>query len=540
MGDANNAAAEVVPQIPVIQGPPVYTVAQAMERCGFSPEAGRNHPINEATTAAKELFGNTFRNVTLTTTDQLKANFKALANLSATQGKIAAKPSQVRNVKAFHWWVKHEMILGRDPSSVQFDASDEHVETLLTMEEEMTLFLRSAETEPAKPDKLKESTRWEDWKNVFISHLRCKAGVKGYPLTYIIRDNDTPDTSPKDSVLDLYVAAAPLNGRVFEQDTRTVHNIIQSLIAGNRNAEGKLAPLVDDLDGRKDFQALVDHYEGTGPDAMDLQKANNFIAKQYYGGEKSRDMCWDVFEAKLVASFVALERHYGVGHCSPQYQLDVLMEKVQAPFLSLAKETLEAQRKHGEKELTFAQALKHFRDKVNTIHGPGRPAPKANRRVAQVGGKAHKQKGKPKAAKGRKAQTKFKHPKLYDITLTDGTKLAYHPSYNYTDEQKDLFKPADMQKYKQARRDYWEKKNGGGNKSGSGRDANQQLSEMNSTMTNGFERMVASINEMGSRIPGVVSTDGAATAASSIGTTVMGGRNEQHALRRGGQRSGDG
>ena len=246
--------------------------------------------------------------------------------------------------------------------------------------------------------------------------LEMQNWVKGYPLTYIIRDNDAPDTSPKDSVLDVYVAAAPLNGRVFEQDTRTVHNIIQSLIAGNRNAEGKLAPLVDDLDGRKDFQALVDHYEGTGPDAMDLQKANNFIARQYYGGEKSRDMCWDVFEAKLVASFVALERHYGVGqHCSPQYQLDVLMEKVQAPFLSLAKETLEAQRKHGENGLTFAQALKHFRDKVNTIHGPGRPAPKANRRVAQVGGRAHKQKGKPKAAKGKKAQTKFKHPKLRTV-----------------------------------------------------------------------------------------------------------------------------
>ena len=152
------------------------------------------------------------------------------------------------------------MILGRDPSTTQFDASPQHVETLLAMEEEMALFLRSAEAEPAKPDKLKESTRWEDWKNVFISHLRCKPGVKGYPLTYIIRDNDEPDTTPRESVLDLYVAAAPLSGRVFEQDARTVHNIIQSLIAGNRNAEGKLAPLVDDLDGRKDFQALVDQH----------------------------------------------------------------------------------------------------------------------------------------------------------------------------------------------------------------------------------------------------------------------------------------
>ena len=339
--------------------PPVNPVEAAMEACGFSrtPNARAGHPAGEAAFAAMELFGNTFRHVELTTSDQLKANFKALANLTVAQGKIAARPSQVRNVRAFHWWVKHEFVLGRDPATGTFDADPVNVQRMLEMEEEMAMFVRSAETEPAKPDKLKETSRWEDWKNVFISHLRCRPGVKGYPLTYIIRDNEVPDISPKPNVLDLYVAAAPLHGTVFEQDTKTVHNIIQSLIAGNRNAEGKLAPLVDELNGRRDFQALVDHYEGTGPDAMDLQKANNFIAKHYYGGEKSRDMCWDVFESKLVASFVALERHYGAGHCSPGYQLDVLMDKVQAPFLSMAKETLEVQRKHGQ-GLTLAQAYR--------------------------------------------------------------------------------------------------------------------------------------------------------------------------------------
>ena len=65
-----------------------------------------------------------------------------------------------------------------------------------------------------------------------------------------------------------------------------------------------------------------------------------------------------------------------------------------------------------------------------------------------------------------------------------------------------------------------------------------QLSEMTSTFTQGFDRVVASINEMSSRVPTMVSTDGASAAASTIGTTVMGGRNEQHALRRGAQGTG--
>ena len=89
--------------------------------------------------------------------------------------------------------------------------------------------------------------------------------------------------------------------------------------------------------------------------------------------------------------------------------------------------------------------------------------------------------------KGKKNQFKTKIPKLYDITLTDGTKLAYHPSYHFSDEQKNLMQPADLKKYKQARYDYWKKKNGGGT-GGSGVDSNQ-LSEMTSTMVNGFERM---------------------------------------------------
>ena len=51
-------------------------------------------------------------------------------------------------------------------------------------------------------------------------------GAQGIPLFYLIRENETPDQTERDDWEEKAVLAVPLTGRLYKQDTLTVHNII--------------------------------------------------------------------------------------------------------------------------------------------------------------------------------------------------------------------------------------------------------------------------------------------------------------------------
>ena len=56
-------------------------------------------------------------------------------------------------------------------------------------------------------------------------------GAQGIPLSYIIRENDAPDQTERDTWEEKAVLAVPLTRRLYKQDNLTVHNIILRNIA---------------------------------------------------------------------------------------------------------------------------------------------------------------------------------------------------------------------------------------------------------------------------------------------------------------------
>ena len=63
------------------------------------------------------------------------------------------------------------------------------------------------------------------------SNLKIIVGAPGIPLSYIIRENDAPDQTERDTWEEKAVLSVPLTGRLYKQDNLTLHNIILRNIA---------------------------------------------------------------------------------------------------------------------------------------------------------------------------------------------------------------------------------------------------------------------------------------------------------------------
>jgi hypothetical protein len=85
-------------------------------------------------------------------------------------------------------------------------------------------------SEAAKPEKFKETIKWEDWKPTFLNYIRAIPGRDGVPLKYICRDSDAADPTPNEDFLDDYVAMEPLDGNAYAIDSVQVHTFLVNLV----------------------------------------------------------------------------------------------------------------------------------------------------------------------------------------------------------------------------------------------------------------------------------------------------------------------
>ena len=263
------------------------TVVDAMIACGLDHD-NLFMDQTQAQRFASDVFDDLFTSCLDVTFKELDDHFKTYGDLTIAQGQIRVCPGTRKNIKAFVQWTRDELRLGRDPSTTPFpvDTVSDCIRRYKTHEK----FLTDAKTlsEAAKPEKFKESTKWEDWKPTFLNYIRCIAGRDGIPLKYVCRDNDAPGAihAANDDFLNDYVAMAPLEGDSYAIDTVQVHTFLLNFVSGNDTAEAKMQGLLRPNDGREAFKRLVEHYEGVGIHAVDIREADEVLRSLFYGGEK--------------------------------------------------------------------------------------------------------------------------------------------------------------------------------------------------------------------------------------------------------------
>ena len=103
---------------------------------------------------------------------------------------------------------------------------------------------------------LEAAGQWYRWVAELESNLKMIVGAQGIPLSYVIRENDTPDHTGRNTWEEKAVLADLLTMRLYNQDNLTVHNIILRNIADTSDAFTYVKPYIKKDNGRTDIKAL--------------------------------------------------------------------------------------------------------------------------------------------------------------------------------------------------------------------------------------------------------------------------------------------
>lgn len=479
--------------------PPAHDVREAMALCGVD-----NAVLFQGQTAAQRIAGDVFHDDFDSCMDktftELDEDFKTYADLSVAQGRIRLVPGIKNRIKAFVQWVRDEKRLGRDPASTAFPVAD--APNLMRRYKTHEAYVKKSDAlaEAAKPVKFTAETKWEDWYPTLLNYLRTIPGRDGVPLKYVCRERDAPDPTPHTDFLDDYISMAPLAGDTFVIDANEVHTIIVNLISGNSTAEAKILAHANENNGRLDYTALKNHYEGVGVYALDVTRAQQYIDELFYAGEKRPHMWWDEFEKNLTWAFNTLDKKENRQVYSNEMKLRTLLGKIKADFLAATTASLNVELTKVPMTMTYERALQSFRDVVNQKHPPQMSATTRTKRTVNEVNKEGKGKGKKKPKKTR-TDSIF-------ITLTDGQTIEYHPSFRFPPKVFAKFKQEDKERLRRERDEY--------------KLRNQQATQI--------QELQREIQEVRSQqgVPPTDVTVGQATQVSQITTgTIMGGRNEQ-------------
>jgi hypothetical protein len=493
----------------------IFTVYDALVACGVDNVALF---LNQtpATRLAEDIFDDLFETSKDLTFKELDDHFKTYSELTVQQGQIRVRPGVRKNIKAFVQWTRDEFRLGRDPTSTAFPVNQ--VSDLIRRYKTHEKYQTDSKTlaEAAKPEKFKESVKWEDWKPTFLNYIRAIPGRDGVPLKYICRDKDGADPTPNEDFLDDYVAMAPLFGNSYAIDSVQVHTFLVNLVSGNDTAEAKIQGLLRPNDGREAYKRLVEHYEGVGIHAIDIREADEVLKTLFYAGEKPPHMWWAEFEKRLTRAFNAyVKREQRIVHSDPM-KIRMLIDKIKADFLTPTKAQLEIELSRVPMTMTYEQSLALFRNMVNQKHPPqvGAANQRSRRHINETstGGRGFKGRGGGGRGGrgGRQGRGGNRRKDSKTITLTDGTQIEYHASFNFPRHVYMKMKPEDRDTLKRERAAY--------NNTTGRNNRNSEIQELRSQ-----------IQELRQATGTGVSTDDTRSQISQVttSTSIMGGRNEQ-------------
>jgi hypothetical protein len=506
------------------------TVVNAMVACGLD----HDHLFMDQTQAqrfANDIFDDLFTSCLDITFKELDEHFKTYSDLTVAQGQIRVRPGTRKNIKAFVQWTRDEIRLGRDPSATPFPI--ELVSDLIRRYKTHEKFIADSKTlsEAAKPDKFKESTKWEDWKPTFINYLRSIPGRDGIPLKYICRENDAAEPLiVNDDFLDDYVANAPLEGDSYAIDTVQVHTFLLNFVSGNDTAEAKIQGLQRPNDGREAFKRLTEHYEGVGIHAIDIREADEVLKTLFYAGEKPPHMWWSEFEKRLTRAFNAYVKREGRIVHSDSMKIRMLVDKIKADFLTPTKAQLEIELSRVPTSITYEQALSLFRNMVNQKHPPqmGVAQNRSRRHIneANTGGRGNRGRagfgrggrGGRNNRGGRSGGARQTRTDSRMITLTDGSQIEYHASFNFPRHVYLKMKQEDRDALKRERAAYNQNRTGGRGTRSEIQELRSQIQELQQS-TSGSSAAANPPTDMVSVRSQV--------SQITTGHSIMGGRNEQ-------------
>ena len=152
-------------------------------------------------------------------------------------------------------------------------------------------------------------------------------------------------------------------------------------------------------------------------------------------------MWWDEFERQLTEAFLAYDKKEGRVVYSNEMKLRILIKKIGADFLASTKAGTGIELTRPIITMTYEQALSSFRNEVNRKLPPNLGGSNNSRRsirefnrtgMGTRGGRGRRGGCSGRGGRGRNLQPKRQHGDSKLITLSDGQRVEFHPSFTFS------------------------------------------------------------------------------------------------------------
>ena len=180
-------------------------------------------------------------------------------------------------ISLMHWAQDHQLC-SEDPDLDDIANTDEFKEALLVWAQPASLQKTDAEqvdtiSKAMDPGKFNDKKKWPDF---------------WVPLSYVVRENASPghETSYGNDFIACSIACAPLDDASFQANARNVHKLLTSFLVTD-SAEQWIKDLAPHVNGRRDMEALNNHYGGEGNASRRIATAEKLHESLHYKSERS-------------------------------------------------------------------------------------------------------------------------------------------------------------------------------------------------------------------------------------------------------------
>lgn len=331
-------------------------VRQALHWIGFNIDAQRDNIFNDGV--------DSWDSIKMLTVEDIHAMAKSFASRQAAMGRMIFGTNRTKFLKALVNWVQDFYRISETPSIVGLSQTTFRTQLRRAQTRDQvrkTLKEQSAPND-ASPGMLEKETKWKEWEEKFINYLRLHLGSSGIPLSYVIRENDLPDTTTVfTDFIQQTVANAPLNGEHFEADKLTVFNFIVSFTTG-KNSGDWVKPTVRHQNGRTSMSALRDHFLGEGNVTRSLTEAERLRESLHYKNERS--MPFETFLTQCQRMYNIFEQENEP--MAEDAKIRFMFKSIHHEKVKFAVESLKAQRTAGT-ALTYTACCNHLTTAVTEL-----------------------------------------------------------------------------------------------------------------------------------------------------------------------------
>ena len=288
------------------------------------------------------------------------------ASRTAANGRIIFGTRRTKFLKSLVHWTQDFVRVSEDPSIVglteatfraQLDRASKRADVRKTLREQT-----KTSAEAASPGSLENEKQWKQWEEKFCNYARSHIGVLGVPLSYVIREDEEPDTETEfTDFVSRTIACAPLEGEYYTADRMSVFNMIVSFTTGQPSGDW-IKSTLRFSDGRRSMTALRQHFAGEGNASRNMAEADRLHESLMYKSERA--MSFEVFLTQCQKMFNIYEKEGEP--MADDAKVRFLFKKVQHAGLRSSIDALKATQTIGT-EITYTMAANHLSTAVSEL-----------------------------------------------------------------------------------------------------------------------------------------------------------------------------